>query len=203
MTQNDVHGLTRQLILASASPRRRQLLEQVGFTFDVVVPDVDEDAVSTSMPPEEYVMELALRKALWCAQRSAEPVVVVGADTTVVLDGVVMNKPRDADDARRMLLQLQGNTHTVYTGLAVVGRGPDVVRCKCSATKVSFRPVSEYEIDAYVAGGTPMDKAGAYGIQGDAGALFVERIEGCYFTVVGLPLSLLSTMLHGLRVPTS
>jgi septum formation protein len=198
MTQNQLHGLRHPLVLASASPRRRELLTQVGFVFDVAIPDVDEEAVPTSMPADAYVLELARRKAMWCASRSIGPVVAIGADTTVVLDGTVMNKPVDAIHARQMLQRLQGRTHTVYTGVAIVSQQPDVVLTQCSATAVTFRSVHDFEIDAYVASGSPMDKAGAYGIQADAGALFVERVEGCYFTVVGLPLSMLSQMLHRL-----
>lgn len=174
------------------------MLQHVGFVFDVVHPDVDENDVSTDMAPAEYVVELAQRKAVWCAERSQGPVVVVGADTTVVLDGEVLNKPRDSNEARHMLKRLQGRTHTVYTGVAIVRRFPDIALTNCSATRVTFRPVSDDEIDAYVRGGSPLDKAGAYGIQDDSGALFVERIEGCYFTVVGLPLSMLSQMLQHL-----
>lgn len=194
MTQNEIHGIGR-LVLASASPRRQQLLEHVGFAFEVVVPNVDEDAVPTSMPPSDYVQELAKRKAFAGATLVEGAALVVGCDTTVVIDGRVLNKPRNTAEAAAMLGMLSGRTHTVFTGIAIVDTSTSSVMLKVSTTEVTFRELRHIEIATYVDSGSPMDKAGAYGIQDDAGALFVERVNGCYYTVVGLPLAMLSTML--------
>lgn len=194
---NDLLHLPHPLVLASQSPRRSALLSHVGFTFSVVAPDVDETVVSTQLPPEVYVKRLALMKAERGAELLDHDAIVIGSDTTVVLDGVVLNKPIDAADARRMLRTLSGRTHVVHTGIALVSRG---TRMDCSvasrATSVTFRDLSDEEIDAYVASGSPLDRAGAYGIQDDFGAVFVSHVEGCYYTIVGLPLELLYTMLR-------
>lgn len=191
---NELLGLTKPLVLASQSPRRRALLTSVGFAFSVVNPDVDETTVSDTLPPDEYVSVLALMKAQKGAALYAHPAVVIGSDTTVVLDGHVLNKPTDASDATRMLKTLSGRTHTVYTGIALVDGNRSTTAVGTS--DVTFRDLDDSEIAAYVEGGSPMDKAGAYGIQDDQGALFVRRIEGCYFSVVGLPLALLYTTLQ-------
>lgn len=196
---NDLLHLPVPLVLASQSPRRQSLMRHVGFVFTSVVPSIDEDAVPTSLVPADYVQELAWRKA----QRGAELVdgdaIVIGSDTTVVLDGQVLNKPADADDAVSMLRRLSGRTHTVHTGLALVGRGRGLASRRSSrATNVTFRDLSDEEIHAYVGTGSPLDKAGAYGIQDDFGAVFVSRVEGCYYTIVGLPLELLYTELREL-----
>lgn len=195
MTQNEIHGIGR-LVLASASPRRQLLLDRVGFTFETVVPNVDEDAVPTSMPPSMYVKELALSKAKAGAERVNGAALVIGCDTTVVVDGRVLNKPRNNSEAIEMLELLSGRTHTVYTGIALVETNAGREWVQVSTTEVTFRTLHRLEIEMYVASGSPMDKAGAYGIQEDAGALFVERVHGCYYTVVGLPLAMLSSMLY-------
>ncbi len=127
--------------------------------------------------------------------------IVIGSDTTVVLDGVVLNKPVDAEDAVRMLRTLSDRTHTVYTGLAVVDASTGTHIAVHRSTKVTFRPLDAVEINAYVASGSPLDKAGAYGIQDDFGAVFVRNVEGCYYTIVGLPLELLYTSLRQFQVP--
>lgn len=190
---NDLLGLTKPLVLASQSPRRRALLTSVGFAFSVVTPDIDESAVSNALPPNEYVSVLALMKAQKGAALYAHPAIVLGSDTTVLLDGNVLNKPTDANDATRMLKALSGRTHTVYTGIALVDGNRNTTAV--GTAEVTFRELDDAEIAAYVEGGSPMDKAGAYGIQDDQGALFVSRIEGCYFSVVGLPMALLYTTL--------
>jgi len=185
------------LVLASTSPRRSALLAQVGFTFSLVAPDVDETTVSTLLPPDEYVKRLALMKAERGAELFNHDAIVIGSDTTVVLDGEVLNKPIDEADARRMLRTLSGRTHVVHTGIALVSKAPGVAhRVASRATSVTFRDLSDEEIHAYVASGSPLDKAGAYGIQDDFGAVFVSHVEGCYYTIVGLPLELLYTMLR-------
>lgn len=177
-------------ILASGSPRRRDLLRAVGLDFTVLVPDVEETMIEGESPAA-MVERLAALKADAVAQNLAgrgEPGLVIGADTTVVLDHAILNKPHDPDDARRMLRTLSGRTHTVYTGFAVVDAGTGGRIVEHERTDVTFRELEEWEIDEYVRGGSPLDKAGAYGIQEDRGALFVERINGDYYTVVGLPL---------------
>jgi septum formation protein len=198
-----------RLILASASPRRRELLTQAGFSFAVHPADVDE-SVRLGEDPTTYVTRLAREKAQAVFRREervtkdegrGDDVVVLGADTTVVLDGEgqdweILGKPADKVDAVRMLRALSGRTHRVITGVAVVsGRGVEVA---AEVTEVWFREVSDREIAEYVETGEPMDKAGAYGIQGRAGK-WIPRIEGCYFNVVGLPLARVSAMLgkHG------
>jgi septum formation protein len=197
---NTLLNIPCRLVLASQSPRRSALMRHVGFTFDTVVPNVDEDAVSTSMDPASYVEHLAMLKAETAAAMIDGNAVVIGSDTTVVLDGAVLNKPVDASDAHRMLRMLSGRTHTVYTGLALVGafEGKSCTRISSRATHVTFRELTDREISAYVESGSPLDKAGAYGIQDDFGAMFVHRVEGCYYTIVGLPLELLYTELRSL-----
>lgn len=193
---NDLLKLPLPLVLASQSPRRRALLEHVGFSFTSVVPDVDEDAVLTTLPPATYVQELAVRKARRGAMLCTTPSIVIGSDTTVVLDGAILNKPVDADHARQMLSTLSGRTHTVHTGLALVQQERGRVFTTSTSTDVTFRILDADEIAAYVAGGSPLDKAGAYGIQDDFGAVFVRHIHGCYYTIVGLPLETLYTSLR-------
>jgi septum formation protein len=190
--------MTQKIILASNSPRRRELLTQIGLIFTVAPVDVDE-SVLTGEAPEACASRLALDKAHAAGRRSGEDI-VIAADTIVVVDGAVLGKPADAADARRMLERLSGKEHAVITGLAVLdaASGRSIVRT--SVTKVVFRDLSQREIDAYVATGEPLDKAGAYGIQ-ERGALLVERIEGCYSNVVGLPLSLLGEMLREFGIP--
>jgi septum formation protein len=189
------------LILASASPRRRELLKQAGFTFEVRPAQVNEDPYPDE-DPIAYVVRLARHKAksVLAEISSDAPVqsaVVLGADTTVTLDGHILAKPEDAADAARMLRMLSGRTHRVITGVAVASAtGTEVAT---EITGVQFLTLTDEEIDAYIATGEPMDKAGAYGIQGYA-AKWIPRIEGCYFNVVGLPLALVSTMLEAVRV---
>jgi len=188
-----------RLILASASPRRKHLLRDAGFIFQVVPSTIEED-YQPGESPEAFVERLAGRKADQVAQRYAQQpgVVVLGADTIVVLAGEVLGKPQSAAAAGQIVQKLAGHTHEVITGIALVepATGKRVVRH--ARTKVTFLPLSQAEIEAYVASSEPLDKAGAYGIQGCA-ARFVSRIEGCYFNVVGLPLSLLYSLLreHG------
>lgn len=176
------------LVLASGSPRRRDLLRAVGLDFAVQVPDVDETVVPGEAP-EQMVERLAAEKADAVARTLGKrETLVIGADTTVVLDGAILGKPVDPEEARAMLGSLSGRTHTVYTGFAVVDASTGESVVAHERTDVTFRELELWEIDEYVAGGSPMDKAGAYGIQEDRGALFVERIAGDYYTVVGLPL---------------
>ena len=189
------------LVLASQSPRRQELLRNAGIAFVVQVADVNEDLLPNEVP-DDYVKRLARAKAraIWSSfpptisHRAAT--VVLGADTTVIVDHHILAKPADYQDAKRMLLLLSGRTHQVATGVCLIGEGFEDVRMETTA--VTFCDLSESDIEMYVAHGEPMDKAGAYGIQGIA-SRWIPRIEGCYFNVVGLPVPLISTMLreHG------
>ena len=178
------------LVLASTSPRRASLLSQLGIAFDVVDPGDAEN--SESSDPITRVRENALKKAEAVSARYHDRI-VVAADTIVVLDGRIIEKPKDANDAKRMLRVLGGRIHTVISAVVVV---KERSQCKIQTeeTKVSMRRLSEEEIEAYVATGEPMDKAGAYAAQG-IGAVIIEGVEGCFYNVVGLPLSLLHDML--------
>ena len=179
------------LILASGSPRRRQLLEQIGLTFVVRSSDVDE-SVSPGLTPAQVVESLSARKGEAVAAEAAPGDLVLSADTVVALDGAILGKPRDRAEGEAMLTALSGRTHQVYTGVTLLQDGRRLTEHEVTA--VTFRPLSPGEIAAYVSTGEPMDKAGAYGIQG-LGALLVERLEGDYFNVMGLPLSRLGEML--------
>ncbi|MDQ7041377.1 MAG: Maf family protein [Rhodothermus sp.] len=182
------------LILASRSPRRRKLLQQLGLDFEVYPSDLDETATNHRVP-EQLVEQLALEKARLIAARFPEAL-TLGADTIVVLDGEVLNKPADEAEARAMLRRLSGRTHTVYTGVALIHPASQREMVDYEATRVTFAPLTDAEINAYVATGAPLDKAGAYGIQDDYGAVFIRRIEGDYYNVVGLPLHRLYCMLR-------
>ena len=186
---------TERVVLASGSPRRRQLLELIGIAHDVAPSNIDE-SLRKGETPRRHAERLAREKALVGAKR-APGRIVVAADTIVVVDRKVLGKPVDVDDARRMLAMLSGREHTVITAVAVA-RGREI----CSAieiVKVRFRRLRAEEIDAYIATGEPMDKAGAYGIQG-YGATIVERVEGDYFAVMGLPLARLVRLLADIGV---
>jgi septum formation protein len=187
------------LVLASASPRRRELLSQAGFSFEVRPAHIPED-LREGEDPIAYVTRLAREKAeavfreLTNGGSADGALVVLGADTTVTLDNHILGKPEDAADAARMLRVLSGRSHHVITGVAVVtSNGAEVA---AEMTAVRFLTLTDAEIAAYVATGEPMDKAGAYAIQGLA-ARWIPRVEGCYFNVVGLPLALVSTLLEG------
>ncbi len=186
-----------KVILASASPRRAEVLRNAGISFDTVPANVEE-ARRPNEAAEELVSRLAEAKARSAAERagsSAGPALVVGADTAVVVDGLVLGKPASAEDARGMLQRLSGRTHGVITGLAVIRLPDGATVTERETTQVTFAPLSEQEIEDYVASGEPLDKAGAYAIQGRGGR-FVTRIEGCHFNVVGLPLARLYRILR-------
>ena len=188
------------LVLASASPRRRELLAQAGFTFTVEPASIPED-LRAEEDAVAYVTRVAREKAEFVysrlAAQSGDGLIVLGADTTVVApSGEILAKPESAADAKRMLWLLAGRTHQVMTGVALVSaQGTETA---AEVTHVSVVTLSEEEIAGYVATGEPMDKAGAYGIQGYAGR-WVPRIQGCYFNVMGLPLALVSAMIEGLQ----
>jgi septum formation protein len=193
------------LVLASASPRRRELLAQVGYRFEVVPAHIPEDPLPGE-DPIAYVTRLAREKAEAVYREivsnagspkvlldGQSPLAVLGADTTVTLDNAILGKPEDAADAARILRLLSGRTHRVITGVAVVT--PKGVEVAAEVTAVRFLALSDEDIAEYIATGEPMDKAGAYAIQGRA-ARWIPRIEGCYFNVVGLPLSLVCSLLE-------
>jgi septum formation protein len=184
----------RNLILASRSPRRLQLLKQIGMSPTVMPCDIPE-AFDPSRTPEDNAAALALKKALYVAGQVPDGV-IIGADTIVVLGGEMMGKPDGRRDAVRMLRALSGRTHSVVTGIALVERPSGRHMTGTERTDVTFRNLPLREIEEYVSGGSPLDKAGAYGIQDDYGAVFVTRIEGCFYNVVGLPLSRLHTALQ-------
>lgn len=186
--------LTVPLVLASQSPRRRALLTQLGLTF-TVVPSPHEELWPVGLSTDQAVKRLALDKAEAVAPEYRNAL-TLGADTVVVLDGSVLGKPADPHEAIRMLESLSGRTHTVYSGLALVHPVSERRVIDHVTTDVTFAPLSRNEIERYVAGGSPMDKAGAYGIQDDHGALFVEGIKGDYNNVVGLPLQRLYQLLR-------
>jgi septum formation protein len=186
--------LSLPLILASRSPRRQKLLAQVGLPF-AVQPSAVEEVIPPGLSPSAAVQHLALEKAQAVAVDFPKAL-TLGADTIVVLDGDVLGKPADAAEARAMLQRLSGRTHIVYTGLALVHAAAKHTVTSFEATHVTFGTLTEAEVADYVATGSPMDKAGAYGIQDDRGALFVARIEGDYYNVVGLPLHRLYRLLR-------
>jgi septum formation protein len=181
------------LILASASPRRAELLRNAGLEFRAVPAHVPEELASDE-GPVHYVERLARSKAEAIAARFSGDT-VLGADTTVVVDGHILEKPRDAGDARSMLHRLSGRTHEVTTGICICDAGQAIVEHE--TTIVTMDEISDAEIERYVAGGEPMDKAGAYAIQGIA-SRWASRIEGCYFNVVGLPVPRLYRILRKL-----
>ncbi|PIA69370.1 septum formation inhibitor Maf [Ectopseudomonas toyotomiensis] len=175
-----------ELFLASASPRRRELLAQIAVPYVTQIASIDETPLPDE-PPAAYVERLAREKARagLLALGGRDDAVVLGADTAVVLDGRILGKPADFNESRAMLLALSGRSHQVLTAVALVGGGREAARVVSS--DVSFRPISEAEIEAYWASGEPCDKAGSYGIQGLA-AVFVNQLQGSYSAVVGLPL---------------
>ena len=190
MTLHDIE--TTKIILASASPRRKELLSHIVPQFDVIPSDIPEDAHGL---PRQQVMQLALLKAQDVASRHPDAV-VIGADTLVALGRRILGKPHDTAEAANMLHMLSGRTHRVYTGVAVVhGSKSDV---QCGITRVRFATISSDEIAAYIATGDPMDKAGAYGIQG-IGGKYIRSIRGCYFNVMGLPQSIVYRMLQDIQ----
>jgi septum formation protein len=183
------------LILASASPRRREILATVGASFQVIPSQIDE-AVLPNEPADSYVMRLARDKARDIARRFSTGF-VIGADTVVVLNEQILGKPADQSDARTMLRQLAGNWHEVFTGVAVIDAATSREALDICKTRVKFSSMSDEEIEWYLQSGEPFDKAGAYAIQG-RGSLFIDEIEGNYLNVVGLPITLLCRLLKSL-----
>jgi septum formation protein len=188
-----------KLILASSSPRRAEILASAGLPFSVLSSAVDESPIPGEAPAA-LVQRLANAKADLVTARAVGPAIILAADTVVVLDDKILGKPNSREDARHMLQQLSGRTHSVLTGVALI-RLPDGERRQfIESTLVHFRPITEEELPSYLATQEPYDKAGAYAIQGQAGR-YIPRIEGCYFNVVGLPLSRVLTELKNLGWP--
>ncbi|HTL94608.1 MAG TPA: nucleoside triphosphate pyrophosphatase [Gemmatimonadaceae bacterium] len=187
-----------QVVLASASPRRHELLGMIGIAHEVDPADIDE-SVRAGESDTDYALRLATEKGVAVAARHPDAL-VIAADTVVVVDGRIFGKPVDGADACRMLRVLSGRTHVVHTAVAVVRDAGRRVESEVESTRVTFRELDDGEVAAYVATGEPMDKAGAYGIQG-YGATIVERVEGDYFTVMGLALRQLVSLLERVGVP--
>jgi septum formation protein len=180
------------IILASASPRRAKLLRAAGVDFTVRVADVDETPLAGELP-HDYVTRLAREKAAVVAREAGPGAAVLGADTSVIFGSEILGKPADAEDARRMLRKLAGGWHEVITGVCLIAGGREMT--EAAVTRVKFAPLGGAEIEWYVSTGEPDDKAGGYAIQG-YGSRFVERIEGNYSNVVGLPVQLVYRMLR-------
>ena len=182
-----------KIILASASPRRRELLDLAGIKFDIMPADVDENA-DPSLSPEQLVAFLSEKKARHVYDSlTGHDVIVIGADTVVAIDGLILGKPKNDAGAFDMLSRLQGRTHMVFTGITLISENK--IKTFAESTKVFMRALTDKEIHDYIATGEPSDKAGSYGIQG-RGALLVERIEGDFFSVMGLPLCRLNMALQ-------
>lgn len=184
-----------RIILASGSPRRRELLGNIGVDFEVMTDDTPEKAVINEQP-KETVMRLSAQKANNVAKRVEGGAIVIGADTVVAIDGRILGKPDSESDAAEMLGRLSGRVNTVYTGITVTDTRSGKTVSDYESTDVRFRELSRAEIEGYVRSGEPMDKAGAYGIQ-NLGALLIEGVIGDYFNVVGLPLCKLGMILKG------
>lgn len=177
-----------KVILASKSPRRVEILEKIVKEFEVVQSNFDENTIDFKGDIEKYVKDLSRNKAIEVSKRLNEPSIVIAADTVVFQNGKVLEKPKNEEDAFSMLSSLSGNTHKVYSGICLINTYDDTVVTDCDCTEVKFSELSLRQIRNYINSGEPMDKAGAYGIQGLGGA-FVEGIKGCYYNVMGLPLN--------------
>ena len=184
-----------KVILASKSPRRVEILEKIVKEFEVVQSNFDENTIDFKGDIEKYVKDLSRNKAIEVSKRLNEPSIVIAADTVVFQDGKVLEKPKNEEDAFSMLSSLSGNTHKVYSGICLINTYDDTVVTDCDCTEVRFSELNPRQIRNYINSGEPMDKAGAYGIQGLGGA-FVEGIKGCYYNVMGLPLNKLNKALE-------
>lgn len=202
--ETTLRRLNHPLILGSGSPRRQELLASLNLDFSIIAPDVDEEAFHLKhLDPATLVQFLSRAKAQEVFKHNTEAY-VIGADTVVALDGEIFGKPKNTEDACRMLIALQGRWHEVHSGITVFNPDNDPKSlpfvCESLCTRVFMRAMSPEQIRAYVATGEPMDKAGAYAIQG-YGAALIERIDGCYFNVVGISLNLLDNLFSQLNAP--
>ena len=183
-----------KFILASASERRKDLLSRIVSNFEVKISNFDEEKVEVSTNIENYVKTLAEGKAKDVALNCDNDSIIIGADTIVVLGNNILGKPKDKNHAFEMLKLLSNNVHRVYSGVAVINNQKNIMKSECLYTEVYFSEISDDEIWRYIESGECLDKAGAYGIQG-YGGVFAEKINGCYYNVVGLPLNLLNKMI--------
>ncbi|NLZ48514.1 MAG: Maf-like protein [Clostridiales bacterium] len=188
-----------KIILASASERRQELLTKLVDDFSVIVSDFDESSIEFQGDYSNYVIQLSRGKAYAAAQKIKDDAVIIACDTIVALDGVVLGKPKDGEEAIAMLKKLSGRTHEVFSGLTVLNTNNSQLVSDYAKTEVTFSKLTQEEMERYVHTGEPMDKAGAYGIQG-YGGVFVEKINGCYYNVVGLPINKLKNILKGIGV---
>jgi septum formation protein len=183
-----------KIVLASASERRQELLTRLIKDFDVMVSDFDESKVLFEESIDRYVKEIALGKALNVKNKLDEDAIIISADTIVTIEDRILGKPKDEEDAFNIIKLLQGRKHLVYSGIVVINTARNVISQESLVTEVTFSEISDDEILEYIKTGEPLDKAGAYGIQG-IGGIFVKEIRGCYYNVVGLPLNKLKLML--------
>ncbi len=187
-----------KVILASGSLRRQELLKRIVKDFEIKISDFNEESVEFNGDVSEYVKELALGKGKTVSDKASNDNIIISADTVVSFNGSILGKPKDKEDAFKMLSSLSGNTHEVYSGVCVINNKTGEILCDSFKTEVTFSEVESDMIIEYINGRSPLDKAGAYGIQ-DEGGLFVEKINGCYYNVVGLPLNGTYKMLKKLR----
>ena len=187
------------IILASASPRRAELLKKITSNFEIMASDFEESDILFSGNCGDYVMTLAKGKAMAICNSVKKPAAIIGCDTVVYLKGKVLGKPKDIYEAFKMLSDLSNNTHEVYTGIAVINTQTQEINTDYVCTRVKFSKLSDKEINNYIESKEPLDMAGAYAIQGGA-SLFVQEIEGCYYSVVGLPVNKLYYMLREMGV---
>lgn len=185
-------------VLASASERRQELLHRIISDFDIEVSNFDEDTVLFNGDAEEYVINLAKGKAISTKEKLSNDSIIIAGDTVVVLDGKILGKPKNEEDAFKMLRELSGKIHRVYSGITVINMYNNKSEEAAIYTEVKMSSLTDREILEYIKTGEPLDKAGAYGIQG-YGGIFVEEIKGCFYNVVGLPLNLLNKMLNKVK----
>lgn len=183
------------IILASKSPRRREILKRLVDDFEIIESNFDETSIIFNGSPEEYVKELSINKAKAVAKVTEKDSIIIAADTVVVFDNKILEKPKDKEEAFCMLSMLSGNTHNVYSGVSILNTEGKILESESVSTEVTFSKLNVEQINKYIDSGEPFDKAGAYGIQG-LGGVFVEEIRGCYYNVVGLPMNKLYKMLQ-------
>lgn len=190
--------MKKKIILASQSPRRKWLLDQIGLEFEIVPSNFDED-IENKKFSKKLIESIAYEKAKEVAKRVPENVLIIAADTVVILGKQILGKPLDEEDAYKMLEKLSDKTHEVITSIAIIDKYENKTLINSKISKVKFKKLSDREITDYIKTGEPMDKAGSYGIQA-YGSLFVEKIDGCYNNIVGLPLNLLAEMLKSFNI---
>lgn len=188
-----------KIILASASLRRQELLKRITDDFEIIVSNFNENDINFTGDCANYVMDISKGKALDVARKAGNDKIIIGCDTVVFYNNEVLGKPEDEDDAYRMLKMLSGKSHYVYSGITLINTSEKIIRTDYVKTEVEFSDFGDYEIRKYLKTGEPFDKAGAYGIQG-YGGVFVRKINGCYYNVVGLPLNKLYKMLREIGV---